>query len=96
MEIRKTNYSGFFGTNLDELIGALKIKRIIVGSINTHACVRTTVIDAYQRNLDMIVAKDCVGSYQDDHHQITLQYFEPKIAKALSNKKIKELLSNKV
>ena len=91
-EVKKPNYSGFFKTELNRFLGTYKINCLIVCGINTHACVRTTVIDAYQRNYDIIVAKDCVGSYHKEHHEITMKYFEPKIAKLMSNEEIMDYM----
>ena len=90
LSVKKTNYSGFFKTNLDDLLESLNVDTLIVGGINTHACVRTTVIDAYQRNWDIIVAKDCVASWDKEHQDVTMRYFEPKIAKVLTNEEIIE------
>lgn len=52
----KRRYSAFFGTGLDDLLARLNCSRLIIGGINTHAYVRTTVADAYQRNYEIILA----------------------------------------
>lgn len=55
-----------------------------------------TVIDAYQRDYDVIVDKDCVGSWDEEHHRVSLKYFEPKIAQVKTNQEIIEMIdSNK-
>jgi isochorismate hydrolase len=38
------------------------------------------------------VAADCVGSYDLDHHEISLQYMKGKIALVMSNEDIREML----
>jgi isochorismate hydrolase len=43
------------------------------------------VIDAYQRDLDVVVAADCVGSYDREHHDVTLRYLAKGLATVLSN-----------
>jgi nicotinamidase-related amidase len=91
-EVIKTRYSGFFKTNLDSLLMELGVDTLIIGGINTHACVRVTAIDAWQRDYDVIIAKDCVGSYDSEHHKITMKYFEPVIAKVMTNEEINKLL----
>ncbi len=92
-EIIKTRYSSFFNTSLDDLLKELKVDSLIISGINTHACIRVTAIDAYQRDLNVIIAKDCVSSYDKQHHQITMNYFEPVIATVKTNQQIKESLS---
>lgn len=65
---------------------------IILAGVNTHACIRTTAIDAYQRDWKVILAADCVDSYDREHHQISLRYMQDKIARVMSNKEIREEL----
>ena len=86
--IIKKRYSAFFGTNFDGVLAQLGTRRLILCGINTHACVRTSAIDAYQRDFELIVARDCVGSYDHEHHALTLRYFDGKIARVLSNAEI--------
>jgi len=54
----KKRYSAFYGTGLDDLLAALGARALVIGGINTHACVRTTVIDAYQRDYDVTQARE--------------------------------------
>lgn len=92
-EIIKKRYSAFFQTQLDNLLQENDWNPIVLAGVNTHACIRMTAIDAYQRDLDVIVAEDCIGSYDTEHHEITLNYLEGKIAKILSNVEIRKQLS---
>jgi maleamate amidohydrolase len=64
--IVKKRYSAFFGTELDQVLRELKPDAIILAGINTHACVRMTAIDAYQRDLPVVLASECVGSYDQE------------------------------
>jgi isochorismate hydrolase len=61
---------------------------LILAGINTHACVRVTAIDAYQRDWNVIVAADCIDSYDCEHHDISLKYMKDKIAAVMSNEEI--------
>jgi len=65
--IVKKRYSAFFGTSLDGLLATLNPRSLVVAGINTHACIRTTVIDAYQRDYDVVLAADCIGSFDTEH-----------------------------
>ena len=84
----KRRYSAFFETDLDRLLLPFAGTSLIIAGINTHACVRMTAIDAYQRDWDVILASDCVASYDPRHHAISLEYMDGKIARALSNPEI--------
>ena len=84
----KKRYSAFYQTELDQLLRRLRPDAIILAGINTHACIRVTAIDAYQRDWETIVAADCVGSYDREHHDISMKYMKDKIAAIMSNQEI--------
>lgn len=92
--IVKTRYSAFFRTTLDEVLATLHPDVLVIGGINTHACVRTTVIDAYQRDYEVVVASECTASHDDEHHDITKRYLNNKIARFLSNAEIYEMIAS--
>ena len=50
-------------------------------------------IDAYQRDWEVILAADCVGSYDQEHHEISLRYMKGKIASVMTNEEIRSLLA---
>ena len=91
--IVKKRYSAFFNTTLDELLARSMPASLVVAGINTHACVRTTVIDAYQRDLDVILASQCIGSHDLEHHDVTLRYLDGKMARVLTNEEIIRVIS---
>jgi maleamate amidohydrolase len=82
--VLKKRYSAFFGTNLDKLVASLGVDTVVLAGVNTHACVRMTAIDAYQRDLDVIIAKEAVGSYDRTHEEMSLRYMNGKIASVIS------------
>jgi nicotinamidase-related amidase len=84
----KKRYSAFYKTELDPLLQQLRPDSIILAGINTHACIRVTAIDAYQRDWETIVAADCVDSYDREHHEMSLKYIKDKIAAVMSNQEI--------
>ena len=86
--IVKKRYSAFFGTDLDEILANLRPDAIILAGINTHACVRMTAIDAYQRDWSVVLASECVGSYDEEHQAVTLRYLRGKIAKLMTLEEI--------
>jgi nicotinamidase-related amidase len=86
--IVKKRYSAFFATNLDEVLDRLQPDSIILAGINTHACIRTTAIDAYQRDWRVILASDCIDSYDREHHDVSLRYMKDKIAVVMTNQEI--------
>lgn len=53
---------------------------LVLAGVNTHACVHTTAIDAYQRDLNVILPREAVGSHDRDHAAMSLRYMDGKIA----------------
>jgi nicotinamidase-related amidase len=92
--IVKKRYSAFFGTGLDEMLAEFKLDALILAGINTHACIRTTAIDAYQRDWPVVLALDCIDSYDREHHEISLRYMKDKLAKVMTNREIESALSS--
>jgi nicotinamidase-related amidase len=93
-EVVKKRYSAFFGTELDALLSSLAARTLVLAGINSHACVRMTAIDAYQRDHDVVLAADCIGSYDAAHHEISVRYLTERLIRLLGNVEIGELLSS--
>jgi nicotinamidase-related amidase len=91
--IVKKRYSAFFGTALDEMLAAIRPEILVLAGINTHACVRTTAIDAYQRDYEVIIVSDGVASYDEQHHEITKRYLNAGIARFVLSAEIAQMLS---
>jgi nicotinamidase-related amidase len=84
----KKRYSAFFGTQLDSNLKDLDCKQIVVAGVNSHACVRATVIDAYQRDCDVLLAQDCIDSHDEQHHSVSMRYMDGKLGVAMNNEQI--------
>ena len=70
----------------------LRPDAVILAGVNTHACIRTTAIDAYQRDGRVVLAADCIGSYDQEHHEVSLRYMKGKIAEVTGNGEIRAAL----
>jgi nicotinamidase-related amidase len=92
--IVKKRYSAFFGTDLEATLKRFGPDKLIVAGINSHACVRTTVIDAYQRDYEVVVAAECIASYDEAHHEMTKRYLDGAIARLLLNQEIIKMLAS--
>lgn len=90
--ITKKRYSAFFGTNLDEVLKTIGVERITLAGVNTHACIRMAAIDAYQRDIRVTIAGDCVDSHDAEHARVSLNYMNGKIATVLRNEVILDAL----
>ena len=90
--IVKKRYSAFFGTDLEATLQRVRPDMLVVAGINTHACVRTTVIDAYQRDYEVVLATEGIASYDEAHHDMTTHYLDGAIARLLPNREIIRML----
>lgn len=80
IELVKKRYSIFYGTDLESLLRELGADSLILAGVNTHACIRTAAIDAYQRDLPVAIVRECVASKDSKHHEMTLDYLGGGIA----------------
>jgi nicotinamidase-related amidase len=90
--IVKKRYSAFYGTDLDARLSNVRPDVLVIAGVNTHACVRMTAIDAYQRDYDVIVAADCVASNDPEHHDVTLRYLDGNIARVIPTSDVLRIL----
>lgn len=92
--IVKKRYSAFFGTELRDLLEAKGVKKLIIGGVKTHNCVRMTVIDAYQNDYDIILAADCLANIGDEHDEMTINFLCKHMATKMTNDEIISLISS--
>jgi ureidoacrylate peracid hydrolase len=65
--IEKNRYDAFLYTDLDVLLRARGVDRLLVAGVLTNVCVETTVRSADQRGFDCYVAADCTAAYGETH-----------------------------
>lgn len=90
--IHKTRWSAFYNTDLERVLREGGYDTLILSGFLTHACIRVTALDAYQRDYGVIIARDCVDTYDAPHEQITLDYLSRHVARILTNAELFSLL----
>lgn len=71
--IYKTRYSGFFNTNLDNVLRNLGVDTLIITGVVTNICVLYTASDAASRDYRILVYKDCVMGLNEEEHEFALR-----------------------
>lgn len=71
--VEKTTYSGFYNTELDDLLKKLNVNELIVTGTVTNICVMYTVSDAVLRGYKVTVPEDCVAGLNEEDHQFALK-----------------------
>ena len=92
VEVVKKRYSAFFGTQLAQLLESVRCSHLIIGGVNTHACVRATAVDAFQLDYNVILAIDSIASYDDEYHRESIRYLAQSIGQPMNNGEIRECL----
>ncbi|MBO9521537.1 MAG: cysteine hydrolase [Nocardioidaceae bacterium] len=81
--IQATRFSAFHGTSLvTQLAGT---ERLYVGGVGTDYLVESTVRDAFQHDLDVIVVADAVQGYSDRAHHRALEAMSSVFATILNS-----------
>ena len=66
--IEKKTYSGFFGTNLAEILREKRIDTVILVGLHTHICVQHTAADAFYNGFNIIVPRDGTTAFTPEDH----------------------------
>jgi nicotinamidase-related amidase len=72
--VLKPKHSAFFATVLDTLLEYLQVKRVILAGFAADQCVLLTAADAYLRDLEICVPRDCTAAPSDADNRQALQY----------------------
>ena len=60
--VLKPKHSGFFSTTLDLLLRNLGTRTVVLAGIATDICILFTANDAYMRDYEVVVPRDCVAA----------------------------------
>lgn len=70
--VPKYRSSGFWGTNLEQVLRSNGIKTVVVGGCTTEGCVESTARDAMFTDHYVVIAEDCVGSDDKAQHEASM------------------------
>jgi len=71
--IPKKRYSGFFETNLEQVLAAADIKKVTVVGVCTSICVMDTVGGLANRDYKTVVPEAGVADFDPDMHKMALR-----------------------
>jgi acyl-CoA reductase-like NAD-dependent aldehyde dehydrogenase/nicotinamidase-related amidase len=80
----KQFFSAFQAPGLAAHLAAQGTDTLIVAGAYLHACVRASVLEAYERGYEVWVAEDAVGSTEPVHAELSRDYLEQRAARFLS------------
>jgi nicotinamidase-related amidase len=79
--VLKAKHSAFYSTTLDILLDYLGAETLILTGVATDICILFTANDAYMRDFNLFIPRDCVAANDEKTSEETLKYLE-RILKA--------------
>lgn len=74
--VLKPKHSGFYSTTLDTLLTYLKTRRLVLTGLTTERCLLFTASDAFLRDYELYVPKDCTAAIDEADHRAALRILE--------------------
>ena len=71
--VLKPKHSGFFSTTLNILLEYLQCKTLILTGVTTDICILFTANDAYMRDFNLVVPRDCVAAVDKKENEHALK-----------------------
>jgi nicotinamidase-related amidase len=86
--IDKYGYGAFHNTNLLDTLRALGIDQLVVTGTVTQICVEETVREGFHENIEMVVVRDGVASFDTQLHEATLKNLAMKFARVATAEEV--------
>ncbi|RMF98430.1 MAG: cysteine hydrolase [Candidatus Schekmanbacteria bacterium] len=93
--IRKTTYSSFFETELENKLRELGIKTIIATGVATNVCVETTVRSAFMHGYYAVIPEDLTASYDPELRKAALINMDQNFGEVCKSDKIIDSWKNR-
>lgn len=71
--IRKTRYSAFHGTGLENILKDKNLKRVVITGVMTHLCCETTAREAFMRDYEVFFVVDGTATQNMELHLSSLR-----------------------
>ena len=81
----KKRYSPFVDTDIEFVLRNHDIKKLVITGVNTNTCVQCTSFEATNRDYEVVVVKECVGSMDGERfHEFGLMNIDQALGRVLS------------
>lgn len=92
----KRRYSPFLNTDMESITRVLGIKSLVIVGINTNNCVLCTSYEAFNRDLEVIVAEDCCASMNGpEYHEAAMMIIKSSLGWVIGSDQVDGLLSGR-
>jgi len=86
--MKKRKDSGFYETNLDEILRGMGCDTILLGGMQAQICIQTTGADGYFRGYNVVAVEDCITSTREEDKQRALDWIRGYCGKVMSSQEI--------
>ncbi|MGJ7046220.1 cysteine hydrolase family protein [Thermoanaerobacterium thermosulfurigenes] len=90
--VKKHRFSGFYHTELDDVLRSLDVRILVVSGVATNVCVESTVRDAFYRDYNVFVPRETTVSFAEEFEKGSFANFEFAFARVLSIDEMIKLL----
>lgn len=91
--VTKHRASAFYNTNLETKLRMLGTRYLAIAGCNTEFCVESTVRDAYARDFELVILRDCVAGINPCFHKNALKIFQAYFGEVMDSAKFRRILS---
>lgn len=74
--VLKPKHSGFYSTTLDILLEHLECRTLILTGVTTDICILFTANDAYMRDFNLVIPRDCVAAVEKKDSDDALKHIK--------------------
>ena len=86
--VRKTRYSAFESTNLQEILLNKEVNQILITGIMSHLCCETTARDAFMKDFEVVFIVDANATYTEELHLGTIRAISHGFGRCISTEEI--------
>lgn len=88
VEVFKHRLDALTDTDLDLILRARRIRTLIICGVSTNVCVESTVRHAYFMDYYCVVPSDCVATYSEEAHAMSLTNIEIHFGEVATSERI--------
>ena len=74
--VLKPRHSAFYASALEALLSYMGARRLVITGLSSHQCVLFTANDAYVREYELKIPRDCIAAPRARETDLALRYFE--------------------
>jgi ureidoacrylate peracid hydrolase len=92
----KNKFGCFYNSQLETLLRIQGVDTLIVSGLDINVCVETTLREAYMRDYDLIILKDCVGGVYEEWRGPAMVVWDRYLGAVITSDEFIELLHSMI